>query len=114
MLFTWFSVGVAFMLVVRAILTPFATMLPAALTRLTAEAFCSAAPARSTLYELVTAIFELSTATFSAAAEAIAVAPCTVSITWLFFTSLLVVVSAICKLMLATVLLEALLDLLML
>ena len=49
MLFIWVRVGVEFMLVVRAMLTPLPTMLPAALTRLMAFAFCSAAPARSTL-----------------------------------------------------------------
>lgn len=36
-------------MVVRAMLTPFATMLPAALTRLMAEAFCWAVPDRSML-----------------------------------------------------------------
>lgn len=49
MLLTWFKVGVEFMFVVRAILTPFATMLPAAFTMLIAVAFCSAAPERLTL-----------------------------------------------------------------
>ncbi len=49
MLLTWFSVGVEFMLVVRATFTPFDTMLPAALTRFIAVAFCSADPASVTL-----------------------------------------------------------------
>lgn len=66
------------MLVVRAMLTPLATRLPAALTRLIADAFCSAAPASMTLDDLLVLIADPSTAMLSAAAEAIAVAPSTV------------------------------------
>lgn len=70
------------MLVVRAMLTPFATMLPAALTRLIAEAFCSAVPDRSILELLVAVRLEPSTAMFCAVAEPILSAPWMLSVTW--------------------------------
>jgi hypothetical protein len=75
-MFTWLRVGVEFMLVVRAMLTPLATMLPAALTRLIAVAFCSAVPDRSMLEVLVAVRVEPSTAMFCAAAESKLTAPC--------------------------------------
>ena len=74
------------MLVVRAMLTPFATRLSAALTRLIADAFCWAAPARLRVDDSVVLIDDPSVAMLSAAAEAIVVAPSTV-----FSTSLVLV-----------------------
>jgi hypothetical protein len=82
MLFTWVRVGVAFMPVVRAMFTPFATMLPAALTRLIAVAFCWAVPARVMLELLVALSVEPSTAIFCAAAEPMLSAPWILSVTW--------------------------------
>lgn len=73
------------MLVVRAMLTPFATRLSAALTRLIAAAFCWAAPARVRVEDSVVLIVDPSVAILSAAAEAIVVAPSTVCMTSLFF-----------------------------
>lgn len=89
MLFTWLRVGVEFMLVVCAMLTPLATMLPAALTRLIAVAFCSAVPDRLMLEELLAVRVEPSTAIFCAAAESKLSAPSTLFVTLLFFTALL-------------------------
>lgn len=77
------------MLVVRAMLTPFATMLPAALTRLIADAFCCAVPDRSMLDELLAVSVEPSTAMFCAAAESKLTAPSTLFTTLLFLTALL-------------------------
>lgn len=82
MLLTWFSVGVEFMLVVRAMLTPLATMLPAAFTRLIADAFCCALPARSMLEFVVAVRLEPSTAIFCAAAEPKLSAPWMFLVTW--------------------------------
>jgi hypothetical protein len=79
-------------------------MLLAALTRLMAEAFCSAAPLRLTLDMFEEVTVDPSTAMFCAAAEASVVAPSTVLITWLDFVSSLYVESAFCRLMLAAVL----------
>jgi len=62
---------------VRAMLTPLATMLPAALTRLIAEAFCRAEPDRSTLEVLVAITVEPSTAMFCAEAASKLTAPST-------------------------------------
>lgn len=81
-MFDCVRVGVAFMPVVRAMLTPFATMLPAALTRLIAVAFCSALPARLTTELLVTVRVEPSTAMFSAEAEPMLNAPWMFLVTW--------------------------------
>src|SRR5665213_1335878 len=89
MLFTWLRVGVEFMLVVRAMLTPLATMLPAALTRLIAATFCCAEPDRSMLEELLALRVEPSTAIFCAAAESKLTAPSTLLTTLLFLTALL-------------------------
>jgi len=89
MLLTWFRVGVEFMLVVRAMLTPLATMLPAALTRLIAATFCWAEPDRSMLEVLVAVTLEPSTAMFCAAAEPMLTAPSTLLTTWSFLTALL-------------------------
>lgn len=102
------------MLVVRAMLTPFATRLSAALTRLIAAAFCWAAPTRLTLDVSDVLIDDPSEAMLSAAAEAIWVAPSTV-----FVTSLLLVLLRdnsfdFCRLMLAIVLVVDMLDLLLL
>lgn len=74
-------------MVVRATFTPFDTMLPAALTRLIAEAFCSADPARMTLSFLVAVSVDPSTTTFSPAADAIFTAPWVELIVWLVSTS---------------------------
>ncbi len=93
MLLTWFSVGVEFMFVVRAMLTPFDTMLPTALTRLIAEAFCSADPDRLTLSFLVAIRLDPSTTMLSPAAEAMLTAPCVVATVWLLSTSWLEFVS---------------------
>jgi hypothetical protein len=89
MLFTWLSDGVMVMLAVRAMLTPFATMLPAALTRLMAEAFCWAVPDRLMLELLVAVRVEPSTAMFWAEAASKLTAPCTVLMMWRFLTAVL-------------------------
>jgi hypothetical protein len=89
MLFTWLRVGVEFMLVVCAMLTPLATMLPAALTRLIAAAFCCAEPDRSMLEVLLAVSVEPSTAMFCAAAESKLTAPSMLLTTLLFLTALL-------------------------
>ena len=89
MLFTWLRVGVEFMLVVWAMLTPLATMLSAALTRLIAIAFCWAVPDRSMLDVLLAVRVEPSTAIFCAAAESKLTAPSTLLTTLLFLTALL-------------------------
>ncbi len=81
MLLTWLRVGVEFMLVVRAMLTPLATMLPAALTRLIAATFCWAEPDRSMLEVVVEETEEPSTAMFCAAAESKLTAPSMLSVT---------------------------------
>jgi hypothetical protein len=104
MLLTWLRVGVVFMLEMRAILTPFATMLPAALTRLMALAFCSALPARATLYMLVLVTWELSTATLLAEADLTLSAPWTVLTTWELSMSLIDSLLDFCRFRLATVL----------
>ncbi len=85
-------------------LTPFETRLPAALTRLMADAFCSAAPLRLTLDEFEAVTVDPSTAMFCAAAEARLVAPSTVLITWLDWVSSLYVELDFCRLMAAAVL----------
>jgi len=85
-------------------LTPFATMLFAALTILMACAFCSAAPDSSTLETSVVLILEPSTAMFSAVAEPMVVGPTTVVTMWLDFSSLVEDESDFCRLILATVL----------
>jgi hypothetical protein len=77
------------MLVVRAMLTPLATMLPAALTRLIAATFCCAEPARSMLEVVLALTVEPSTAMFCAAAESKLTAPSTLLTTLLFLTALL-------------------------
>lgn len=77
------------MLVVRAMLTPLATMLPAALTRLIAVAFCWALPDRSMLEELVAVRVEPSTAMFCAVAESKLTAPSMLLTTLLLLTLLL-------------------------
>lgn len=89
MLFTWFNDGVMVMLAVRAMFTPFATMLPAALTRLMAEAFCWAVPDRSMLELLVAVRVDPSTAMFWAEAASKLTAPCTVLMMWRFLTAVL-------------------------
>jgi hypothetical protein len=89
MTFTWLRVGVEFMLVVCAMLTPFATMLPAALTRLIAATFCCALPDRSMLEVLLAVRVEPSTAIFCAEAESKLTAPCMLFTTWLLLTALL-------------------------
>lgn len=89
MTFIWLRVGVEFILVVWAMLTPLATMLPAALTRLIAVAFCWAVPDRSMLEELLAVRVEPSTAMFCALAESKLTAPSTLLMTLLFFTALL-------------------------
>lgn len=91
------------MLLVRAMLTPLATRLPAAFTRLIADAFCSAAPASVTLEDRVVLMAEWSDAMLFADAESMDVAPSTVSTTWLFFTLLLEKALLACMLRLATV-----------
>ena len=73
------------MLVVRAMLTPFATRLSAAFTRLIAAAFCWAAPARLRVEDSDVLIDDPSVAMLSAAAEAMVVAPSTVFWISLFF-----------------------------
>ena len=70
------------MLVVRAMFTPLATMLPAAFTRLIADAFCSALPARLMLEFVVAVRLEPSTAMFCAAAEPKLSAPWMLFVTW--------------------------------
>lgn len=77
------------MLVVRAMLTPLATMLPAAFTRLIAVAFCWALPDRSMLDVLLALRVEPSTAMFCALAESKLTAPSTLLTTLLFLTELL-------------------------
>jgi hypothetical protein len=77
------------MLVVRAMLTPLATMLPAALTRLIAATFCCAEPDRSMLEVLVAVRVEPSTAMFCPVAEPMLTAPSTLLMTWSFLTALL-------------------------
>ena len=77
------------MLVVRAMLTPLATILPAALTRLIAATFCCAEPDRSMLEVLLALRVEPSTAMFCAAAESKLTAPSTFLLTVSDFTSLL-------------------------
>jgi len=77
------------MLVVRAMLTPLATMLPAALTRLIAVAFCWALPDRSMLEELLALRVEPSTAMFCAVAESKLTAPSMLLTTLLLLTLLL-------------------------
>ena len=86
MLLTWFSVGVEFMFVVRAMFTPFDTMLPAALTRLIAVAFCSADPDRETLSVFVAIRLDPSTTTLSPTAEAMLTAPWVEETVWLLST----------------------------
>lgn len=76
-------------MVVWAMLTPLATMLPAALTRLIAVAFCWAVPDRSMLEELLAVRVEPSTAMFCALAESKLTAPSTLLTTLLFLTALL-------------------------
>lgn len=76
-------------MVVRAMLTPLATMLPAALTRLIAVAFCWALPDRSMLDVLLALRVEPSTAIFCALAESKLTAPSTLLTTLLFLTALL-------------------------
>lgn len=95
-------------------LTPFATMLFAALTIFTACAFCSAAPDSSTLDIEVVLILEPSTAIFSAVAEPMVVGPTTVVTMWLDFTSLVEDESDFCRLILATVLVAEFLESLLL
>ncbi len=77
------------MFVVRAMLTPLATMLPAALTRLIAATFCCAEPDRSMLEVLVAVTEEPSTAMFCPAAEPKLTAPSMLLTTWSFLTALL-------------------------
>ncbi len=109
MLLTWLRVGVELRLAVRAMLTPFATILPAALTRLIARAFCSAAPERLTMEDSLSVTFDPSRAMFCAEAELKLVGPFTVSMTWLLRSSLLELLSAFCVLMFDTALLLILL-----
>jgi hypothetical protein len=64
MLLDWVSVGIAFMLDVKPMLTPLATMLPTALTMFTPDALDSVEPARLSEAELLVVIVEPSTAMF--------------------------------------------------
>jgi hypothetical protein len=104
MLLIWETAGAELTLAMWDMLTPFATMLFAALTIFRACAFCSAAPDSSTLELAVVLILEPSTATFSAVAEPMSVGPATVVTMWLDFTSLVEDESDFCRLILATVL----------
>jgi hypothetical protein len=114
MLLTWETAGAELTLAMWDMLTPFATMLFAALTILIACAFCSAAPDRSTLDVVVVLILEPSTAMFSAVAEPMFVGPSTVVTMWLDFSSLVEDESDFCRLILATVLVAELFVLLLL
>ena len=109
MLLTWLRVGVELRLVVRAMLTPLETILPAALTRLIARAFCSAAPDKLTMEDSLSVTFDPSSAMFCAEAELKLVGPFTVSMTWLLRSNLLELLSVFSTLRFATALLLMLL-----
>jgi len=69
------EVGMVFMFVEWAILSPLATMPPTAFTMFSAEAFCSAEPARATLSFVFVLICPLSAAMLVAVALAVAASP---------------------------------------